>query len=55
MDSLSANGLVEDELGKTLGEWLIDRAEDIDEILYAEPLIREQDRFLKLTLSKAPS
>ena len=45
---------VEDELGKTLGEWLVDRAEDIDEILYADPLIRPHDRFIEAHIEQGP-
>lgn len=45
---------VSDEFGKTLGEWLVDRAEDIDEILYAEPLIRPHDRFIEAHIEQGP-
>ncbi|MEO0509254.1 MAG: Zn-dependent hydrolase [Verrucomicrobiota bacterium] len=43
-----------DEYGKTLGEWLVDRAEDVDELLNAEPLIRPQDRFLEAHIEQGP-
>lgn len=44
----------EDEHGKTLGEWLVDRAESIDEILNAEPYIRTQDYFLEAHIEQGP-
>ncbi|MEM1222142.1 MAG: Zn-dependent hydrolase [Verrucomicrobiota bacterium] len=43
-----------DEFGKTLGEWLVDRAESIDEVLNAEPLIRPQDYFLESHIEQGP-
>ena len=41
--------LKEDEYGKTLGEWLVDRAESIDMIVnaYKTLYIRPQDVFLE--------
>lgn len=44
----------EDEFGKTLGEWLVDRAESIDEILCAKPYIRPQDYFLEAHIEQGP-
>ena len=43
-----------DENGKTLGEWLVDRAENIDELLARPPLIRPQDRFLEAHIEQGP-
>ncbi len=43
-----------DEYGKTLGEWLVDRAESIDELLAAEPFIRPQDYFLEAHIEQGP-
>lgn len=45
---------VADEGGKTLGEWIIDRGDTIDELLQAEPLIRPQDRFLEAHIEQGP-
>lgn len=46
----------EDEYGKTLGEWLVDRAESIDTILGAHrtPYIRPQDFFLEAHIEQGP-
>ncbi|MEM6495434.1 MAG: Zn-dependent hydrolase, partial [Pseudomonadota bacterium] len=43
-----------DEFGKTLGEWLVDRAESVDEVLNAEPLIRPEDYFLETHIEQGP-
>lgn len=43
-----------DEFGKTLGEWLVDRAESIDEILQAAPYIRSNDYFLEAHIEQGP-
>ena len=46
----------EDDYGKTLGEWLVDRAESIDIILSAHqsPYIRPQDLFLETHIEQGP-
>ena len=46
----------EDEYGKTLGEWLVDRAESVDTILNAHqsPYIRPQDLFLEAHIEQGP-
>ena len=46
----------EDEYGKTLGEWLVDRAESVDTILNAHqsPFIRPQDLFLEAHIEQGP-
>ena len=46
----------EDDFGKTLGEWLVDRAESIDIILSAHqsPYIRPQDLFLETHIEQGP-
>ena len=46
----------EDEYGKTLGEWLVDRAESIDMIVnaYKTPYIRPQDVFLESHIEQGP-
>ena len=46
----------EDEYGKTLGEWLVDRAESVDTILNAHqsPYIRPQDVFLESHIEQGP-
>ena len=43
-----------DEFGKTLGEWLVDRAESIDAILANEPFIRSSDYFLEAHIEQGP-
>jgi len=43
-----------DEYGKTLGQWLVDRAESIDELLDAKPFIREEDYFLEAHIEQGP-
>lgn len=43
-----------DDYGKTLGEWLVDRGESIDEILNTEPIIRPQDYFLEAHIEQGP-
>ena len=43
-----------DEFGKTLGEWLVDRAESIDAILQNEPFIRTSDCFLETHIEQGP-
>lgn len=43
-----------DERGKTLGEWLVERAESIDELLAAEPVIRPRDCFLEAHIEQGP-
>lgn len=43
-----------DEFGKTLGEWLVDRAESIDTILQNEPYIRPSDYFLEAHIEQGP-
>lgn len=43
-----------DEFGKTLGEWLVDRAESINAILEAEPFIRPEDYFLEAHIEQGP-
>ena len=46
----------EDEFGKTLGEWLVDRAESIDTILSAHesPYVRPQDLYLETHIEQGP-
>ncbi|MGJ8640218.1 MAG: M20 family metallo-hydrolase [Opitutaceae bacterium] len=46
----------EDDFGKTLGEWLVDRAEPIDAILnaYKTPYIRSEDFFLEAHIEQGP-
>ena len=46
----------EDEYGKTLGEWLVDRAESVDTILNARkaPYIRPQDVYLETHIEQGP-
>lgn len=43
-----------DEYGKTLGEWLVDRAESIDEVLQVAPYIRPEDCFLEAHIEQGP-
>jgi len=43
-----------DGQGKTLGEWLVDRGESIDELLTMEPVIRPQDYFLEAHIEQGP-
>jgi allantoate deiminase len=43
-----------DEFGKTLGEWLVDRAESIDAVLQNEPYIRPSDCFLEAHIEQGP-
>ena len=43
-----------DERGKTLGEWLVERAESVDELLAAEPVIRSRDYFLEAHIEQGP-
>ncbi|TVP78092.1 MAG: Zn-dependent hydrolase [Puniceicoccaceae bacterium] len=43
-----------DPYGKSLGEWLVDRAESIDAILHAQPYIRAQDYFLEAHIEQGP-
>jgi allantoate deiminase len=43
-----------DALGKKLGQWLVDRGESIDEVLYAEPTIRPQDFFIESHIEQGP-
>ena len=46
----------EDEYGKTLGEWLVDRAESIDTIINNRktPYIRPQDVYLETHIEQGP-
>jgi len=44
----------EDESGKTLGEWLVDRSESIDAVLHAKPFIRAEDFFLEAHIEQGP-
>ena len=43
-----------DEDGKTMGEWLVDRAESMDEMLTAKPFIRPQDYFIEAHIEQGP-
>jgi allantoate deiminase len=43
-----------DASGKALGEWLVDRAESIDEMLLAPPFIRKGDYFLEAHIEQGP-
>lgn len=43
-----------DEFGKTLGEWLVDRAESIDAVLQNKPYIRPSDCFLEAHIEQGP-
>jgi len=44
----------EDDYGKNLGRWLVDRAESIDQILSAKPVIRPEDYYLEAHIEQGP-
>lgn len=44
----------EDGYGKKLGQWLVDRGESVDEVLYGEPTIRPEDFFLETHIEQGP-
>ena len=43
-----------DDYGKNLGQWLVDRAESIDEVLNPKPFIRKGDYFLEAHIEQGP-